>query len=173
MRLPRPAIDAASEDQLRSEPVLWLGTTGPDGAPHLVPVWFLWDGRAFLVFSKPNAVKVRHIGREPRVAVAVGEPDDDFDVRLIEARAELLDRPTHEVLPAEFLEKYATELAELGVGPGEYAATYSAALRITPTRFKPWRGRSWLAGRSSEPTASSRLAAPGQMTLRGPLPAWA
>ena len=28
--------------------------------PHLVPVWFWWDGQTVLVFStQPNAVKVR------------------------------------------------------------------------------------------------------------------
>jgi PPOX class probable F420-dependent enzyme len=177
VRLPGQRPDASTLDRLGRETVLWLGTTGPDGAPHLVPVWFVWDGEAFLVFSKPNAVKVRHIAGEPRVALALGEPDDDFDVRLIEARAELVERPTREVLPASFLEKYATELAELGVGPGEYASTYSQVIRISPTRFKPWRGRTWLDGRRPGAPAPASATPAGlpmpRLAARGSLPAWA
>lgn len=167
MRLPGSSLDAGIEDRLRTESVLWLGTTSPDGAPHLVPVWFVWDGQAFLVFSKPGAVKVRHIEAEPRVAIALGEADDDFDVQLVKARADLLDRPTAEVVPDALFEKYRDQLAAIGLTRAEYVATYSQAIRIVPTRFLPWRGRSWLAGRRQAPT----LVAP--VALRGSLPAWA
>jgi PPOX class probable F420-dependent enzyme len=148
MRLPDLGLDRHLEERLRAERVLWLGTTGPDGAPHLVPVWYVWDGSAFLVFSKPDAVKVRHIEAEPRVAIALGEPDDDFDVQLVKARAELLDRPTAEVAPVDLFTKYADRMADIGLGPEAYASTYSQVIRIVPTRFLPWRGRSWLAGRA-------------------------
>jgi hypothetical protein len=29
---------------LEREPVVWLSTVRPDGDPHLVPIWFSWDG---------------------------------------------------------------------------------------------------------------------------------
>ena len=156
MRLPGRRIDPRLEDRLRTERILWLGTTAPDGAPHLVPIWYHWDGEAFLVFSKPGAVKVRHIAAEPRVAIALGEPDDDFDVQLVDARAELLDRPTAELLPPAMLAKYADRMAALGLDAREYAATYSQAVRIVPTRFLPWRGRSWLA--AAQPPMQPRVA---------------
>ncbi len=138
--------DEHIEERLRSERVLWLGTTAADGAPHLVPVWFVWDGSAFIVFSKPGALKVRHIAAEPRVAIALGEPEDDFDVQLVSARAELIER-TDDAPPPELLAKYGVEMDRIGLTPEEYAATYSQAIRIVPTRFLPWRGRTWLAGR--------------------------
>jgi PPOX class probable F420-dependent enzyme len=159
MRLPHRAFDPRLEERLRTERILWLGTTAPDGAPHLVPVWFAWDGSAFLVFSKPRAVKVRHMAAEPRVAVALGEPEDDFDVQLVDARAELLDRPTAELLPPAMLEKYAGDMAAIGLDAAEYAATYSQAIRIVPTRFLPWRGRSWLARRDPGAVSSGLAAA--------------
>jgi len=31
-------------DRLAQEFVVWLSTTRPDGRPHIVPVWFSWDG---------------------------------------------------------------------------------------------------------------------------------
>ena len=29
---------------LEEEAVVWLSTVRPDGTPHIVPVWFWWDG---------------------------------------------------------------------------------------------------------------------------------
>src|SRR6478735_96695 len=84
---------------LEREPVVWLSTVRPDGGPHLVPTWFSWDGEALLVFSKPGAQKVRNLRANASVMLALGDAEDDFDVGLIEARAELDDRPTREVLP--------------------------------------------------------------------------
>ena len=178
------AIDPRLEDRLRTERVLWLGTTGPDGAPHLVPIWFEWVDDAFLVFSKPEAVKVRHIAGEPRVAIALGEPEDDFDVQLVHARAELLPEPTAAMLTPGFLAKYRSELDALGLTPDEYAATYRQAIRIVPTRFLPWRGRSWLSGVRSwlDPRAPHPDLDPDERPERpaeryrqrhGALPAWA
>ena len=60
---------------LTAEPVVWLSTVRPDGLPHLVPTWFWWDGEALLVFSKPNAVKVRNLRANPRLMVALGHPE--------------------------------------------------------------------------------------------------
>lgn len=36
--------DARLARFLAEEPVIWLSTVRPDGAPHLVPTWFAWDG---------------------------------------------------------------------------------------------------------------------------------
>ena len=94
---------------LEREPVVWLSTVRPDGGPHLVPIWFWWDGEAVLVFSKPGAQKVRNLRAHPSVMLALGDAEDDFDVGLLRGRAELLESPTSEVLPAAHLDKYADE----------------------------------------------------------------
>ena len=125
---------------LSSEPVVWLSTVRPDGAPHLVPIWFTWDGSSLLVFSKPGAQKVRNLRANPVAMLALGEPEDDFDVALAEARVELFDAPATE-LPDAHLTKYADRMAALGLSPEEFIATYSQVLRITPTRSLPWHGR--------------------------------
>lgn len=146
---------------LRSEATVWLSTVAPDGAPHLVPIWFTWDGEAVWIFSKPHAVKVRNMRRNGRVMLAIGQPLDDFDVQLIEGRAQLLDAPTAAVLPEAHRRKYAAALREVGLTWHEYSATYSQAIRIEPTRFLPWRGRSHLVaadgGTARRPGLLARL----------------
>ena len=126
---------------LEQEPIVWVSTVRPDGGPHLVPIWFWWDGEAVLVFSKPNAQKVRNLRTNPTVMLALGDAEDDFDVGLIEGRAELLDLPTRDVLPDAHLAKYAEQLASIGVSAAEYATTYSQVIRIVPDAWLPWHGR--------------------------------
>ena len=141
MSVPPAALAAARLDRfLTREPVVWLSTVRPDGAPHLVPIWFTWDGSSLLVFSKPGAQKVRNLRANPVAMVALGEPEDDFDVALAEARVELFDQPATE-LPQAHLAKYADRMAALGLSPEEFIATYSQVIRITPTRTLPWHGR--------------------------------
>ena len=85
---------------LEQEPVVWLSTVRPNGGPHLVPIWFWWDGETVLVFSKPEAQKVRNLRANAAVMLALGNAEDDFDVGLVEGHAELVDRPTRALLPA-------------------------------------------------------------------------
>jgi PPOX class probable F420-dependent enzyme len=137
------ALDAAAriDGLLRSEPVLWLSSVRPEGGPHLIPIWFSWDGVRILIASKPHAQKVRNLRANSTVMLALGQPDDDFDVGLLEGRAELLDVPAGDGLPGAHLAKYADRMAAIGLGRDEFLATYSQLIRITPTRFLPWHGR--------------------------------
>jgi PPOX class probable F420-dependent enzyme len=175
----RPGYDPSAEatarrvlPMLEGERVVWLSTVGEDGRPHLVPTWFWWDGGSLRLWSKPGAVKIRNLRANPRLMVAVGHPEEDFAVGLIEAVSVLEDAP----VPDAFFAKYRGDLAEAGLDPAAYRATYTQGVRVTPTRFVPWRGRSarhqvapqarprsgafaaiadWLAGRLD--AASARL----------------
>ena len=125
---------------LASEPVVWISSVRPDGAPHLVPIWFTWDGASLLVFSKPHAQKVRNLRANPTVMLALGDPRADFDVVLVEARAELDPLPAR-CLPAEHLAKYGERMAALGLSADAFVETYSQVIRITPDRPLGWHGR--------------------------------
>lgn len=135
-----PAAAQRLDRFLASEPVVWISSVRPDGAPHLVPIWFTWDGTSLLVFSKPHAQKVRNLLANPTVMLALGDPAADFDVVLVEARAELDPLPARS-LPAEHLTKYGERMAALGLSPDAFVETYSQVIRITPERPLGWHGR--------------------------------
>ena len=126
---------------LEREPIVWLSTVRPNGRPHLVPIWFWWDGEAILIFSKPNAQKIRNLQFCPDVMLALGDAEEDFDVGLLHGMAELLDTPTEDVVPAAHLAKYAGPMAAIGLDGATYAATYSQVIRITPADYLGWHGR--------------------------------
>ena len=126
---------------LEREPVVWLSTVRPDGGPHLVPIWFWWDGEAVLVFSKPGAQKVRNLRAHPSVMLALGDAEDDFDVGLLRGRAELLESPTSEVLPTAHLDKYADKLASIGLERRGIRGDLFAGHPDRARGFLPWHGR--------------------------------
>ena len=151
---------ARIDRMLRSEPVVWMSTVRPDGVPHLIPIWFSWDGEAILVASKPGAQKVRNLRANPVVMLALGQPDEDFDVGLLEGKAELLDVAARDVLPRSHLEKYRAPMAAIGLTPEEFLETYTQVIRIVPTRYLPWHGRTTPSSAIADlPSIDQRLAA--------------
>jgi PPOX class probable F420-dependent enzyme len=136
---PRPSAAEA----LASDPVVWLSSVRPDGRPHLVAVWFLWDGERVLAFSKPHARKVENLRHDSRVMLAVGTPGPDFDVELIEADAELPATPTAELMPSGFGKKYAELLRRAGLSVQRFTEVYSQPIVLRPTRFLGYGGRGW------------------------------
>jgi len=59
----------------RPSPCL-VSTTMPDGSPHLTQTWVATDGEHVLVNTVRGYQKLRNVERDPRVAVAVLDPDD-------------------------------------------------------------------------------------------------
>lgn len=127
--------DAYIDRRLRTAHTIWLATTRGDGRPHLAPVWFLWDGSSFLIFSYPNTQKVRNLRRNPVIMLALDTADDGNDVVMIEGRAAMLDDPSVRATLPAFAEKYAGLRSS---SPDAWADRFSQPLRITPTRIISW-----------------------------------
>jgi PPOX class probable F420-dependent enzyme len=128
------AKGAHIDARLRAEPIIWLSSVRPDGRPHLVPVWFWWDGAAILIFSKPASQKVRNLRHSPQVMLALDSADEGEDIVLLEGQAELLgDDAPRSTLP-EYAEKYAALMARIGMATDWHAAEYSQAIRVTVER---------------------------------------
>ena len=63
---PSRQAHAHADRRLRSEQVAWLTTVRADGQAQSSPVWFLWDGDSFLLYSQPDAQKLRNVAPTPR-----------------------------------------------------------------------------------------------------------
>ena len=65
-----------SEEELRdfldNAHTLQVASIGPDGRPHLVPMWFVVDAEGCIVFTTyRTSQKVRNIERDPRVTLLI------------------------------------------------------------------------------------------------------
>jgi PPOX class probable F420-dependent enzyme len=136
-------MNAVAASALRDDHVVWLSSVQRDGRPHLVPVWFHWDGQQIVAFSKPHARKIDNLRDQPQVMLAVGTPGPDFEVELIEATAELPDRPAAELMPEGFGAKYSNLLRRAGLSVQRFAEVYSQPIVLRPTRFLGYGGRGW------------------------------
>ena len=55
-----------------------LATLMPDGKPQVTPVWVDFDGKHLLVNSAKGRVKDRNMRRDPRVSLALIDPDNPY-----------------------------------------------------------------------------------------------
>src|SRR5438552_19028464 len=126
--------DVHIDTRLRTEPIIWLSTVRPDGRPHLVPVWFLWDGETILIFSKPNNQKIRNLQENPNVMLALEAADQGNDIVLIEGQADFVEGPDLSPAMPPYAQKYAPLLERMNWTAEQMADSYTQAIRVTPRR---------------------------------------
>ena len=125
------------DERLRAAAVLWLTTVDPGGQPQTSPVWFHWDGRDVVVFSRPDARKVANVRGDPRVALHLDGAAPDDTVVTGEARAAC--EPVDAARRAAYAEKYAAWLARLGTTADAYLAEFVTPIVLRPTRWRVYR----------------------------------
>ncbi|HXQ34452.1 MAG TPA: pyridoxamine 5'-phosphate oxidase family protein [Anaerolineales bacterium] len=64
------------ENWLRAWRSIWVSTTQPNGRPHAVPVWFIWDDRKVYFISARSLQKSKNLAHEPWTVVHLGDGDD-------------------------------------------------------------------------------------------------
>jgi PPOX class probable F420-dependent enzyme len=122
--------------RLRDEQVIWLTTVGRSGTPQPNPVWFLWDGETFLIYTEPSSYKVRNIRRNSRVALHFDSGEDGEDVMVFTGTAVLDESaPLAHYNPA-YLEKYRSGIADIQMTPESMGEAYNVAIRVKPEKVR-------------------------------------
>ena len=134
-------IDTATEfgaratRRLDSELIGWLTTVTPKGVPVPIPVWFWWDGDALWLYSQPNTPKLRNIAANPSVSLHLDGDGRGGAVVVVTDTAAVAGSPPADAVPA-YIAKYTELIAGYGWTPASFAADYSVAVQITPTRLR-------------------------------------
>ena len=120
----------AAKKLLNSETIIWLTTVGGDLTPQPRPVWFVRDGEGVLIYSQPKAAKVAHIRNHPNVALHFNADQwgSDETVVVLTGTAGLEESKNPQ--SAAYIKKYKKDMAELGMTPEQFAASYSIPIRI-------------------------------------------
>jgi PPOX class probable F420-dependent enzyme len=118
------------EATLRGRSFWLFATVNPDGSPTVTPVWVDFDGEFVIVNTAVGRQKERNVRDEPRVALAITDPDDPYS--WIEIRGVVRER-IEGVAAGESIDRLARKY--LGVGRDEAGVppTERVLLRIEPT----------------------------------------
>ena len=129
-----------AKKHLKSEYFIWLTTVDSTSTPQPRPVWFIWEADSVLIFSQAKAYKVKHILKNPNVALHFNTEDEMGEKRLIiiTGNAKIdSDSPSANELPA-YIRKYKSGIIGLKMTAEQFAKEYAIAIRITPTNLRGW-----------------------------------
>src|SRR5439155_20207031 len=127
------------EERLARDVGIWLTTVRSDGQPQTSPVWFVWDGQSFLIYSIPRSQKVPNIRANPKVSLNLDGDGMGGGIVTIEGEARIDDGApkAHEV--ETYADNYRQLIKEMGAEPEPFAKEYATAIRVTPTRRRIYR----------------------------------
>jgi PPOX class probable F420-dependent enzyme len=108
---------------LIARPVLAsLTTLGKDGSPQVTPLWIDQDGNDLIFNTAKGRVKERHMESDPRVAVSVVDPDDQYNV--VALRGTVVDITT------EGADEHIDALAKKYLGVDSYPMRQEGEVRV-------------------------------------------
>ena len=122
--------------RLQEEEVIWLTTVDASGTPQPRPVWFWWNGETILLYSEPDAAKVRHIASNPRVAVHFDSDGQGGNIVVFTGEAKIDEDPVPVDQVDAYVEKYQEGFARIGSTPEEMGRDYSVAVRVWPEKVR-------------------------------------
>jgi PPOX class probable F420-dependent enzyme len=122
--------------RLRREKIVWLTTVDSSDTPQPRPVWFHWNGRTILIFSEKNKAKLRHIARNPKVALSFNTDKDGGKVAVLIADGKILDEPAPPKRVKTYLGKYRQGIRSLGMTVAEFTDAYSVPILVTPQSMR-------------------------------------
>src|SRR6202171_5468046 len=79
----------ASKELLQSKIPARLAYVWTDGTPRVVPIWFHWNEREFVLATPPKAPKLKALAKNPKVALTIDDNNFPHKVLLVRGTARL------------------------------------------------------------------------------------
>lgn len=120
-------------DRLSSDHYGWLTTVAKSGQPVPKLVWFYLDGSDVIVYSEPNAAKVRHIRNNPRVSLNLDSDGNGAGIIVVGGHATVDAENANPLQDERYRDKYG-ELAKSFGFSEEFIAAYNLRVKISIDR---------------------------------------
>jgi hypothetical protein len=140
----RIAMTAAELDAFLSEErVCRVATQSSSGAPHVSPLWFVWDGTSLWIYSIVKSQRWTDLARDPRAAVVIDAGHDFGELRGAELQGSFVPvgetpRTGAEVVPdLETPERLFGGKYGGGTAPMRHDQRHGW-LRLTPEKVASW-----------------------------------
>lgn len=131
------------DEFLKQPQIARIATVDKSGQPHVVPVWFGWDGESLWISSYSDTQKNKHISQNPKIAVAIDVAGNDGETKAVifEGTAELVTEPK-DFLQKQFYWIYHKYLGDEGVmaaSPQEWIKDpLNTLIKLTPSKVNSW-----------------------------------
>ena len=120
--------DPVAQELLQSTIPARLAYIAIDGTPRVVPIWFHWNGREFVMATPPKAPKLKALAKNPRVALTIDDNTFPHKVLMVRGTARL--EPVEGIVP-----EYAIA-AERYFGPEQGRAWMQQARTMMTSMMK-------------------------------------
>ncbi|NSW52042.1 MAG: pyridoxamine 5'-phosphate oxidase family protein [Anaerolineae bacterium] len=120
-----------------------VATSDSSGQPHVVPVWYAWDGESLWISSYSNTRKIKDLENNPKMAVSIdiAEEGGKTQAVIFEGTADLV-RDPRDFLRQQFYWIYKRYLGDEGVkapGPQEWIEDpHNLLIKLTPQQVYTW-----------------------------------
>jgi nitroimidazol reductase NimA-like FMN-containing flavoprotein (pyridoxamine 5'-phosphate oxidase superfamily) len=128
-----------------AEPLLARMATASvtDLQPHVVPVWFLWDGTSVWISSYSSTRKIGELQRNPKCSIVVDTTNraGGLSAVLFEGQAELITEPGEFVqeMSARIYARYLGPEGVLAAEPQEWIhSPENLLIKLTPEKIVTW-----------------------------------
>ena len=81
--------DPVAEKLLGSTIPARLAYTWMDGTPRVVPVWFYWNGKQFVIGSPARAPKLKALAGDPHVTLTIDDSEWPYSVLMVRGTADV------------------------------------------------------------------------------------
>src|SRR5262249_23055591 len=123
-------IPSSHADLFKKPAFANLATVNPDGSPQVTPVWTDFDGKYVIVNTVRGRVKDRNLQRNPRVALAMADPDNPNRYHAIQGRVSEMTEAGAEAHIDRMAKKYFNKDKYPFRAPGEVRIL----VKITPKK---------------------------------------
>ena len=132
----------AEIDAFLAQPLLArIATARPDGRPHLVPIWFWWDGTSIYMETPPTFVKAKNLVQNPHCAVSIDVTEGGlrFKAVVLEGQVELIhDRLFTLDMVTRIYTKYLGAEGARSPTPQRMINSEHVIIKLTPTKVLTW-----------------------------------
>ncbi len=126
-----------TESYLAEPHVATVVTLNVDGSPHVAPVWYAYVEGRFYVTTGGSSVKVRNVGRDPRVALCIANDTSPARYVLVDGTAHVtgddVERVTREVYIRYQSQERGSRNAEEDLASGD-----TVLLIVEPSKVISW-----------------------------------